>query len=347
MGQLSLRLNYSGQMVLVGVLMVVSTGATSLLTGCRGYRAKNRSLGMTEARQFSLRGADALQLNKFDDAEALFSESLRRCPTDERAHWGMAEVQAHKGNCQAAQAHMQEASRLSGNNPDLVVRLGEMHLEAGQFDLALKHAESALSVHRNHANAWQLHGRICQEQQRWQEAVESYHRSLMSRPNNPDVQKALAETYLKMGRPQRALATLERMSDLQSPDYQQAGVYFQKALALASLGQTDDAQTCLREATSRAGDADYRLFLDAARLQTDLGKIAEARFNLGRALSLQPSDDECLALQARLDQQFASLVSSEQSYVKGATTGTLSPVQAVLPHESAVPIRESVFQRPN
>lgn len=347
MGPESPSREHCGQIALLGVWAILWLGATTMATGCRSFPARNRELGMTEARQFSLRGADALQLNKFDDAEALFSEALRRCSTDERAHWGLAEVHAHKGNCQAAQLHLQEASRLSGNNPDMVVRLGEMHLAAGQVELAHKQAESALSVHRNHAGAWQLKGRICQEQQRWQEAVDCYHRSLMARPNSPEVQMSLAEIYLAMGRPQRALATLERMSDLQSSDYQQAGVYLQKGLALASLGQTDDAQECLREATSRASGSDYRLFLNVAKLQTDLGQIAEARFNLGRALSLQPSNDECLALQVRLDQQFASLVSTEQSAIKGVMTGITPQPSTVLEPKATLPVRESIYQIPN
>ena len=91
--------------------------------GCRGLRRGQRDQGLNEARYFSLRGADALQVAKVEDAEALFAEALRRCPNDERAHWGMSEIHSQRGDCQAAAFHMQEAARMSGNNPDLLVKL--------------------------------------------------------------------------------------------------------------------------------------------------------------------------------------------------------------------------------
>ncbi len=321
----------------------------SVFPGCRSLRNGQRDLGVSEARQFSLRGTDALQLKKYDDAEALFSEALRRCPADERAHWGMAEVQAQKGNCQTATVHMQEASRLSGNNPDLLVRLGEMHLESKRLDQALAQAESALTSNRQHAGAWQLRGNIHREQQQWQEAIDCYQRSLMSRPNNPSVQMALAGIYLQLGRPQRALATLERMSDLQSSEYQSAQAFLLKGQALASLDQVDDAKLCLREAASRASAEDYGLFLQLAYLQAEVGQIAEARLSLGRTLVLQPENSDAIGLQRRLDQQFASLVSAGDQSPSNAMIDTIPRIamdsdhSMGLGHRGLIPARPSVY----
>lgn len=325
-----------------GVLCVMAM--TCCLGGCRGLRSGSREIGITEARQFSLRGADALQFKKYDDAEALFAEALRRCPSDERANWGMAEVQWHRGDCQTATTHMQEAARLSGNNPDLLVRLGEMLLEAGKLDEAMMHVESALASNWQHSGAWQLCGSIRQEQQQWQAAIDCYHRALMTKPNNPTVQMALAGLYHRTGRPQRALATLERMSDLQSQEYQSSSVYLLKGQALASLGQTEDAKLCLREAAMRADADDHRLFLHLASVQAELGQIAEARLSLGRVLRLRPDSEEALALQQRLEQQFASLVSTGGTSITGRTidTGPLMP-----PDSSSTEMiqqRDSTFQ---
>jgi len=327
-------------------LVVSLMGSGACLPGCRGLRSWNRELGITEGRQFSLRGADALQVKKFDDAETLFSEALRRCPTDERAHWGMAEVQAHKGNCQAATVHMEEASRLSGNNPDLLVRLGEMHLSVGQTDLALKQAELALNSNRHHSGAWYLRGRIYQQQHQWQEAMDCFHRALMVRPNCPEVQIEVASIYQRLGRPQRALATLERMSDLQSTEQRIAKVLLLKGQALASLGQSDDAKLCLREAVHRAHPEDSALFLELARLQTDLGQIAEARISLGHVLQLQPTNNEALTLQARIDQQFATLVASGQPHSPGVTIDTMPTSDVGSGSHSLVPVQTSVYQLP-
>lgn len=330
-------------------LTTIICGLFASLNGCQSFRARQREAGITEARQFSLRGADALQSSKFDDAEALFSEALRRCPTDERAHWGMAEIQAKKGDCHSAAVHMQEASRLSGNNPDMLVRLGEMHLEAGQTDQAVQQAQAALNSNRNHWGAWQLQGKIYQQQQLWQQALDCYHRALMSKPNNPTAQMAAADIYLRLGRPQRALATLERMSDLQSAECQLATVHLLRGIALASLGQTEEAKLCLREATQRAAPEEIDLFLQIAQAQSNLGQIAEARISLGHLLSLQPTNAEALALQFRLDQQFATLVSTEMTIPTIDAVGA----SAIVPQnnfetavESGTPARRSIYQIP-
>lgn len=303
--------------------IVLALGAS--LTGCSVLRRGQNAAAITEARQFSLRGADALQSQRYDDAETLFAEALRRSPSDERAHWGMAEVQWHRGDCAMATEHMLEASRMSGNNPDFLVRLGEMHLEAGRFAQALTQAESALAANRQHAGAWELLGRIHQEQQQWQKAIECYHRAMMSKPNNATVQLALAGIYQRLGRPQRALATLERMTDHQSPEYQSAQVWLLKGQALASLGQIEDARLCMREAATGAAPNDTQIFLQLARLQAEFGELAEARMSLGRVLSVEPDNVGAIALQQTLTKQFATLVSSDRSVSAIPTAGgTLS-----------------------
>lgn len=259
-------------------------------------------------------------MQKYEDAEALFAEALRRCPTDERAHWGMAEVQWKQGNTQTAAVHMEEASRMSGNNPDILVRLGEMHLQAGRLADASIQADLALSHNRQHAGAWQLRGHIFEQQQQSQQAIECYHRALMLQPNNPVVQVALASIYQQQGRPQRALATLERMADLQTEEYASASTWLLKGQALASLGQIEEAKKCLRDAALQADPKDFQLFLQMAQLQTEVGQWAEARASLGRSLSMQPENPEALALQQKLDQKFAMLTASSESTRTTPTT---------------------------
>jgi Tfp pilus assembly protein PilF len=286
----------------------------TLFAGCRSFRQqKHQQAELTTARQFSLRGADALQQQKYDVAEALFSESLRHSPTDERAHWGLAEVLYHRGDCQAAATHLQEASRTSGNNPDLLVRLGEMQMEEGKSEQAMVQADMALAVDWQHARAWELRGRVLESRSQWQEAQEAYHRSLMSQPNNPSVQIALAKIYQVSGRPQRALATLERMSDLQNPQYNAASTWALKGAALVSLGQFEESRVCLREASQRATNKDQQVFLQVAQLQAELGDLADARVNLGRVLSQDPNNPVALNVQQQLEQMFRQLPAASET----------------------------------
>ena len=124
--------------------LLMSWVLTSLIclqnAGCRGLVQQKSNSQLVAARQLSLRGASALQRSREQDAEMLFSEALRNSPLDERAHWGYATTLWQRGDRQRAIAHMREAVRLSGRNPEYVVRLGEMSLDIGDRKSARDYA---------------------------------------------------------------------------------------------------------------------------------------------------------------------------------------------------------------
>lgn len=316
--------------ILLGMLLVV----ICFNLGCRSLvKNQQKQMALRTARQFSLRGADALQQHKYSDAEALFSESLRHSPTDERAHWGLAEVLYQRGECQNAAQHMNEAAKMSGSNPDLMVRLGEMQYESGMIDQAIIQADMALANDWQHAKAWELKGRVLERRGLADEAIEAYHRSLMSQPNNPAVQISLASVYQEQGRPQRALATLERMSDLQNPEYDKANTWLLKGAALASLGEAEESRTCLREASLRANGQDVQLCLKLAKLQADLGDLADARANLGLVLSQDPGNQAALLVQQHLEQKFLEMPAPRGAIVKTPKINTMHASTIISPQQ--------------
>jgi predicted Zn-dependent protease len=263
----------------------------------------------------SLRGAEALQQKKYGDAESLFSEAIRQSPADERAQSGYAEVLLQKGQVQAATEHMTKAVETSGGNPDLVVRLGQMHLEQGELSLAIEQANLALRDQRTHAGAWALKGDVLRQQRQLQEALDCYHRSLIYHSDAPQVQIALAEIYHQLGRPQRALATLNNLADHHSPEQIPPRAWLLKGQALADLGEDMEAKRCLRLATQYAGESQSGLLLELASAQYSCGDLAEARLCLGRVLRQEPSNPSALQLQSQLDQSFVQMASDQNGKV--------------------------------
>lgn len=279
--------------------------------GCRSLRSNRQTQALSEARQYSLRGADKLQQEEWDDAEALFSEALRHSRADERAQWGMAEILWQQGQCARATEHMAQAAQISGENPDLLVRLGEMYLKEGNLDQALSQADLALRGNRQHAAAWSLRGQVLRRRNQLEEAMNCYHRALISRSDNPSVQVELAEIYHALGRPQRALATLDRMADSQSVERIPAKAWMLKGQALANLGEQSEAKACLRHAALCAQDDETQLLIQLAQSQFSSGDLAEARICLGRALRNDPHNPDALALQGTLDRSFKDFSSTQ------------------------------------
>jgi predicted Zn-dependent protease len=263
----------------------------------------------------SLRGAEALQQKKYGDAETFFSEAIRQSPADERAQAGYAEVLRQKGQVQSATEHMTSAVEISGGNPDLVVRLGQMHLEQGELPLALAQADLALRNQRTHAGAWALKGDVLRQQRQLQDALDCYHRSLIYRADAPQVQIALAEIYRQLDKPQRALATLNNLADHHSPEQIPPRAWLLKGQALADLGEDAEATRCLRLATQYAGESQCGLLLELASAQYDCGDLAEARLCLGRVLRQEPTNPSALQLQSQLDQSFVQMASDQNGKI--------------------------------
>lgn len=286
--------------IAVGILLLIAFGGT----GCRSLRSQRHIQKLSEARVLSLEGASHLEQENYQEARTLFSEALKHSPEDERAHWGMAEVLWKQGEFTPAAQHMAQATSISGENPDLLVRLGEMYLSEGSLPEALDQAERALARNRQHPEAWALKGQILRAQNELEESLECYLRALSYKPNNPSSRVALAEIYNVMGRPQRALATLDKLADDQSAELIPAKAWLQKGQAWSILGQTADAKKCWRHAALCANDSETDLLLELAKIQYSAGELAESRLCLGRALRNNPNNPLALSFQQQLDESF-------------------------------------------
>ncbi len=287
-------------------MAVILTQCVCLLVltcGCHSLRARRQTRALADARQNSLRGTEKLQQNKLQEAEFLFTEALRRSSADERAQAGMAEVLWQRGENAKAIEHMTRAATTSGGNPDTLVRLGEMNLQQGQLDQALAQADLALDNQRRHAAAWALRGKVLQQQQQFDDALTCYHRALSDQPNLPDVQIAVAEIYRGLGRPQRALATLDAMTDGQSGEQVNPQAWMLKGLALADMGESGAARSCLKSAALCCRDDASDTLLVIAHHQIEVGDFSEARICLGRAGRHDPDNPQTMRLQSLLEQQ--------------------------------------------
>src|SRR5262249_18326423 len=136
---------------------LVLLGIAFFAPGCRSFRShKVSDESIAAARQLSLQGIDAQQRGHWDRAEQLFAAAILKCPGDERARYGYAESLWQRGAWQQAVDHMEESVRLSGNDPERLVRLGQMYRARGDFARAGQQADAAIAANGQLAAAWAL-----------------------------------------------------------------------------------------------------------------------------------------------------------------------------------------------
>ena len=290
----------------------------ALVGGCRVWRRPPVGEALPGARQLSLRGAEALQQEKWSDAETYFSEALKESGMDERAHWGYAETMWKKGDRVLATEHMEEAVRLSGSNPDLSVRLGQMQLDQGALDEAAKHAKSALDNNRRHPGAWALQGDVLVAWQQWDKALAAYHRALIYQPDFPAVQMAVAELYHRTKQPQRALATLDRLGDEHPLERMPVRVQWLRAESLASLGRTRDARQALVNAEQRVASSDQDTLVAIAWTRYRLGDMAECQTLLTQMEVVGVPTEQVNKLRRELETNATSIRNMAQQPGNGA-----------------------------
>jgi tetratricopeptide (TPR) repeat protein len=296
------------------VSSVVAAVASLLVTvptgGCRVFRGhKVSDEGIAAARQLSLQGMDAQQRGQWDRAETLFATAILKCPADERARCGYAESLWQRGAGNEAIAHMEEAVRLSGHDPERLVRLGQMYRARGELPRAGRQADLAIAANPQWAAAWALRGEVLQAQGNRSEALASYHRALSYEHPLPRVQLAIAEIYAQENRPERALATLQSLAASLLPGEAPTELYVGQASALTALGRPQDAVRTLAQAVQQP-DPPAELLCELARAQMLAGDDDAARQTATAAVARYPRHAGSLSLNEELTRRRAIVVTA-------------------------------------
>lgn len=270
------------------LLCIAMIVASLTATGCRAIRRIGESRQSIAARRLSGQGFQAMHDGQWEIAETLFTDALDASKSDDRAHWGLAEAYWKRGERELAVEQMEQAVRLSADDPAFVQRLGRMYMETGRLEEANQHSRSALESERDSPAAWALRGDCLKAAGQLEEALAAYHRSLALQPDYPEVQLQAAEIYQSQQRYDRLLATLDRLQDGTGIDQAPAQVDLLRGIAMRQLGRGEEAEQCfVRAAAKDPGNA--RPYLELAALAMDRGDIETGRESLDIALRLNPS----------------------------------------------------------
>jgi len=283
--------------------------------GCRAIRRDGESRQSIAAKRLARQGLEAMHRERWDDAEDLFAGAIDLNAGDERAHWGLAESLWRRGEREQAIEHLRTAVRLSGSHPELVVRLGRMYWEAGEFAAAEKYCDEALVVGPEWSAAWALHGDCLARRGKTQEALAAYHRALALQPDYPEVQIQAAELYRQQGRYDRLLATLDRVRDELPSEACPSRVPLLRGIAMRQLNRPHEAASCFAEALRRAPE-DPNVHLEIAALSLRGGELEKAREALVRAEQLHPGAEPTQELVEQLARREARLAAEASPPIK-------------------------------
>lgn len=240
-----------------------------------------------------------LERGEYDGAEGIIRQGLKRYPGDNLLTLLLSGVYRESGRSGKAIALLENhLKNLSGQQdgdafPSLYDELTRLYLEAGEEKKALDllahlpgaarnpdmdvfHIQVLVSVGR-HAEAeellqnllkeqpdlpgaWTELGQILEREKKFPQALAAYEESARREPENPEIRFRMMELFIKGGRTDKALESLEEAR----PD---GSMYIQAALRFADAGLFKEAVALLAKAEKNDADPDEVALLSSLLIQ--------------------------------------------------------------------------------
>lgn len=273
------------------------------LTGCQSLHpfAQRTKERIHLARDWANNGIEAFQRGKLQQAKGLFKRATQESPEDFRARANLARTMHQSGETAEAIEQMQVGVQLSGNDPKLLVELGQMYLDVDQLTPAKRQAQLAIDAEPRFAPAYQLLGRIHQSRGQYDEALACFQKAAGYAPEELDVQLDIADTYVASQQQQKALATVEYVLAQHPADSQPSSAVVAKADLLMQMKQESMAVATLERAV-RDQPGSKTILVRLAEAQVQTGQLSQARLTAARGREVFPDANEFQLLDQRIAQ---------------------------------------------
>lgn len=186
------------------------------------------------------------------------------------------------------------------NNAQAVNNLGNVLLEAGRADEAIRHLEGAAQLAPDEAQVWVNLGRAHALNEDFDKAISSFQRGRSLKPDNKEINFELGKSMLRHGRHEQALACF---ADAARQGLRDPQVFVLIGLCFAALEQREKAEEAYRMAL-HVDQLYTRAILNLGILLEQENRIPELRelINDAHSKGLSGEDlDYCEALLLRRD----------------------------------------------
>ena len=259
------------------------------LAGCSSWPWRDGAVpeSVANCRELSQQAITCIEANRWQEAEGLLDRAVAYCPIDPDARRYYAEALLQRGATEEALAQLKEAISLTPNDTTLVVRTGEIYFYRGDYATAQRWANEAINLDPSSVDAWALRGRIQLANGHPREALADFQRALGYRPEDGRLLGEVAEVYMTLGRPGRALLHLQNFTDTFISGKVPTELHERKGDTLVALGRHQDAAICYRLASQREKQS-VDLLYKLAEAEWRLGHLEQSRSAIEHALRIDP-----------------------------------------------------------
>lgn len=243
---------------------------------------------VVSAQQWARSGFEAMHEGRFQQEKNLFFNAANDISDDPRNLANVARSEFQQGNIERSILVMEQAVEQS-DDPALRCELGEIYLRSGRWIAANQHADKAIEKDRHCPAAWNLKGKLAAAKGEYQIALQLFQRSLAYKTESDDTQLLIAQTYMKLDQPMRALSATETLLNRHSPNRQPETAIIAKCEALMAMKQYPSAINILEVASNRP-DCSKEVFLQLGKAQLHAGQHSQARLTLAKGKQRFPDE---------------------------------------------------------
>ncbi|MDO4628075.1 MAG: tetratricopeptide repeat protein, partial [Planctomycetia bacterium] len=263
------------------------------LTGCRvWHRTRVSSASTLASRQYVQQAAESIEQKNISEAANQLELAVKENPQNLEARTMLADTLWNQNRRDKAILQMEEVVTLPDVTPELVVKLAWMYFEQENFSLAQKYVSLGLRHNAELADAWFLQGRIYELQGQTESALAAFHQAAFYDTDNGKIQAEIAEQYLKLQKPQRALEAAQSVQSQNPAVSPSADLLLYEGYALAQLNRHPDAVRVLTRANQIAPE-NTAILSALATSHYQNGNALAAYQVATRGLQLNPQDPEC------------------------------------------------------
>lgn len=249
---------------------VVSALPSDSLAKLRGRNLRRASLYLAKSHE---------HLRQMEKALSVYQLGHRLFPDDVEILTGLAEFYRALRLEEEAQPLYDRILELEPANTKAHLGLAAIDRSLGFLDRSAKHYEYALEISSSDATVWRQYAEVLHEQRDDKTAELAVLRSLELNGQNTDSHLALAHIQLGLGRPDEAVATLEKVLSVAGRGKDLLSAY---SLWLLEAGRAEAARKAAEEILTRYPDEVLPLWI-LARLDLQAGRREPAARRLKQA----------------------------------------------------------------
>jgi len=261
------------------ILIIFLVSLSGVAAAFIRYHLNNKN-----AQQLSIQGNTFLQLQHYQDALAVYEESVNLQPNYAPGWYGKGKALFKLRKYSSALAAFDHAIELQPSYLEAWNQRGFTLVNLQHYNEAISAFDRVLQLNQDSAEIWQVKGDILRKMHHDEQAIAAYAKAIDLQPHNYELWHKKASSLQDLARYDEAVTAYNKVIDLQADDQL---AWYNLGNCLVNLHRYEDALKAYDKAVQYK-PSDYLAWLSRSNVLMTLRRYPEASDSLGQIVKQYP-----------------------------------------------------------